>query len=74
MVEQKTPKKVFVFVANGSEEIESVCVIDILRRAEFHVTVVKVPDSPEDSKDLLCKMSRFVNLVINIMNQNYIGG
>ncbi len=64
MVEkEKLEKKVFVFVANGSEEIESVCVIDILRRAEFNVTVVKVPNSPEDTKNLDCKMSRFVNLV-----------
>jgi hypothetical protein len=27
--------KVTVFVAHGSEEIETVCVIDILRRAEL---------------------------------------
>ncbi len=54
--------KVTVFVAHGSEEIETVSVIDILRRAEFQVSVVKIPNSPDDN-ELLCKMSRGVFLV-----------
>ena len=56
--------KVIVFVANGSEEIETVCVIDILRRTEYKVSVLKIPNGPED-KELICKMSRGV-LLVNI--------
>ena len=60
-VEEQHPR-VTVFVAHGSEEIETVSVIDILRRAEFQVTVVKVPNSAEDT-ELMCKMSRGVFMV-----------
>lgn len=37
-------KKVLVPIADGIEEIETVCIIDILRRAEADVTVASVGD------------------------------
>ena len=37
-------KKVLVPIADGIEEIEAVCIIDILRRAEADVTVASVND------------------------------
>lgn len=36
------PKKVLVPIADGTEEIEAVCIIDVLRRAGAFVTVVSV--------------------------------
>jgi len=35
-------KKVLVAVADGTEELEAVCIIDVLRRAEASVTVASV--------------------------------
>jgi len=35
-------KRVLVAIADGSEEIEAVCIIDVLRRAELDVTVASV--------------------------------
>ena len=35
-------RKILVPIANGSEEIEAVCIIDTLRRAEAEVTVASV--------------------------------
>ena len=35
-------KKVLVPVADGCEEIETVCIIDVLRRASAEVTVASV--------------------------------
>jgi len=49
-------KKVLVAVADGTEEIEAVCVIDTLRRAEAEVTVASV-----DGRQI--KASRGVNIV-----------
>ena len=37
-------KKVLVPIADGTEEIEAVCIIDVLRRAEASVTVASVAD------------------------------
>ena len=51
-------KRVMVAIANGSEEIETVSVVDILRRAQAEVTVAKV-----DGKDgLMSTMSRGVKI------------
>jgi 4-methyl-5(b-hydroxyethyl)-thiazole monophosphate biosynthesis len=38
------PKEVLVPVADGSEEIEAVCIIDVLRRAGAEVTVASAGD------------------------------
>ena len=48
-----------VAVANGSEELETVTIIDTLRRANIEVNVSKVGE--EDT--LECIMSRGVKLV-----------
>lgn len=40
-------KKVLVVIADGSEEIEAVCVIDILRRAKANVTVASIKDEKQ---------------------------
>ena len=49
--------RVLVPIADGTEEIEAVCIIDTLRRAGAEVTVASVMDSLE------VKASRGVNLV-----------
>ncbi len=49
-------KKVLVPIANGTEELEAVTVIDVLRRAEIEVTVASV-------QDLQIKCSRGTNIV-----------
>ena len=48
-------KRVLVPIANGSEEIEAVSIVDVLRRAGADVTVASV-----EPMTLLCKMSRGV--------------
>jgi len=50
-------KKVLVPIADGSEEIEAVCIIDVLRRAGAEVTVASV------EKDLQITASRGVRIV-----------
>lgn len=54
-------KSVLVPVANGSEEMEAVITIDVLRRAGANVTVASV----EDSLEVLC--SRNVKLVADVL-------
>ena len=49
-------------VASGSEEIETVTIVDVLRRAGADVTLAKVATKAND-EDLKCLMSRGVNLV-----------
>ena len=50
-------KKVLVPIADGSEEIEAVCIIDVLRRAGAEVTVASV-------NDLTVTASRGLNLSV----------
>ena len=38
------PERVLVPIADGTEEIEAVCIIDVLRRAGAEVTVASVDD------------------------------
>lgn len=40
-------KTALIPIADGSEEIEAVCLIDVLRRAEVEVTVASVTDARE---------------------------
>jgi 4-methyl-5(b-hydroxyethyl)-thiazole monophosphate biosynthesis len=53
-------KRVLVPIATGSEEIETACIVDILRRAGADVTVASC--SP-DTSSLVVKMSRGMNFV-----------
>lgn len=53
-------KKVLVAIADGSEELEAVTIIDVLRRAEVEVTVASVND-----KQVTC--SRGVHLVADVL-------
>ena len=55
---EDAPKKVLVPVADGTEEIEAVTVIDVLRRAGAEVVVMSVED---DRNEVVC--SRGVRLV-----------
>ena len=50
-------KKVLVPIADGTEEIEAVCIIDVLRRAGAEVTVASV------EKELQITASRGVKIV-----------
>ena len=49
-------KKAAIFITNGSEEIESVVPIDVLRRAHIDVTVVGV----DVGDDLIVEMVCFI--------------
>ncbi|CAF0775704.1 unnamed protein product [Rotaria sordida] len=52
-------KKTLVFIANGSEEIEAVTTIDVLRRAEIEVDVVSIEKNGHES----VKCSRNVRIL-----------
>lgn len=47
-----SPIRALIPVANGSEDIETASVIDVLRRAKFDVTVAAVGGSGDSSKSL----------------------
>jgi 4-methyl-5(b-hydroxyethyl)-thiazole monophosphate biosynthesis len=55
------PKKVLVPIADGSEELESVTVIDVLRRAGIDVTVASVGSTKQ------VVASRGVNLAADVL-------
>ena len=64
-----------VAIANGSEELETATITNILSRSEIHVTVVKVIDHDELNMDMpgldasplhkICTMSRGLKIVIH---------
>jgi 4-methyl-5(b-hydroxyethyl)-thiazole monophosphate biosynthesis len=56
-----TTKKVLVPIANGSEEIEAVCIIDTLRRANAEVIVASV------ESDLQVTCTRKTNIVADCL-------
>ncbi|MCW8884690.1 MAG: DJ-1/PfpI family protein [Motiliproteus sp.] len=60
-------KRVLVPIANGSEEIEAVCVIDVLRRAGADVVVASVEN------ELQVIASRGVKLVADQLLDNCVG-
>jgi 4-methyl-5(b-hydroxyethyl)-thiazole monophosphate biosynthesis len=68
--ERVMPRKVLVPVADGTEDIEAVCIIDTLRRAGYDVTVASV----ENRLQITC--SRETKIVADVLindcvDQNY---
>ena len=61
-------KHALVCIAEGSEELESVTIIDVLRRGQVQVTVAKVShdDISSSSSDLNIVASRGVKLVADV--------
>ncbi|MHC4543587.1 MAG: DJ-1 family glyoxalase III [Planctomycetota bacterium] len=59
-------KKVLVAIADGTEELEAVTIIDVLRRAEADVTVASVGDKQVTA-------SRGVNLVADAVISDCVG-
>ena len=53
-------RKILVPIAHGTEEIEAVTIIDVLRRGGLEVWVAKVPRKLPDNQGLTCLMSRGV--------------
>ena len=59
-----------VAVANGSEDIETVTICDVLKRAEADILLVKVPGVTSESQvenPLLCRMQRGTWIVRSIL-------
>ena len=63
-----TEKTVLVPVADGSEDIETVSVIDVLRRAEINVVVASV------MKRLQVRLARGCQLVCDVLIEDIVGG
>jgi protein deglycase len=59
-------KKVLVCIANGSEELEAISIIDTLRRAEANVTVAKITSNEENDEKLEIIASRGVKIVADV--------
>ena len=64
MVEHQTLSHlpVMVCIANGSEEMETVNIIDVLRRGDLEVIVAKVSNNASEKHDLKVEASRGVKL------------
>ena len=60
------PKKVLVAIADGTEELEAVTIIDVLRRAEAEVTVASVGD-------IQITAGRGVKLVADVVISDCVG-
>ena len=65
MTRRFSTKTVLVPVAGGSEEIETISVVDILRRAGAEVTLAKVEKDwkKKECGDLKCLLSRGVTIM-----------
>ena len=65
LTRQFSTKSVLVPVAGGSEEIETISVVDILRRAGAEVTLAKVEKDwkKKESGDLKCLLSRGITIM-----------
>ncbi|XP_050072638.1 protein dj-1beta-like [Anopheles maculipalpis] len=65
-------KRALVLIANGSEEMELVITVDVLRRCKIGVIVALVP-GPESAKDdLIAHCSRGVNVKADTTLQAYV--
>lgn len=72
----KKLRKILVPIANGTEELEAISIIDTLRRATADVTVVKVPENKDDENHLQIIASRNAKLVADkflndILNEDF---
>eukprot|EP00239_Pterosperma_sp_CCMP1384_P008045 CAMPEP_0197858420 /NCGR_PEP_ID=MMETSP1438-20131217/32212_1 /TAXON_ID=1461541 /ORGANISM="Pterosperma sp., Strain CCMP1384" /LENGTH=239 /DNA_ID=CAMNT_0043474575 /DNA_START=518 /DNA_END=1237 /DNA_ORIENTATION=+ len=65
-------KRVLVPVADGSEEIETVTVVDVLRRAGAEVVLASVEHDGEKPR-LQCSMSRGVQVVADVALTDVVG-
>ena len=60
------PLKVLVAVANGSEDIETITIIDVLRRANNNVTIGKVKEQNKSEDETLMTRLMMGNVIVNI--------
>ena len=65
-------KKVLYCLANGSEIIEFSIPVDILRRTNSEVFIVKIPDKSDKPNNLICTLTNGVKVIADLMIENAI--